>query len=230
MSVLSPSCLIVEDDPALNSALSRYLKRSATVDQATNLSAAYQFVADRDVGYDVILVDRHLPDGDGVELVSYVQKHFPNTRICVLTGLTSEKEQQLALQTGADICLNKPLSAQCVRTHIQALLRRGKVSHDHTFHWRDLALQTNTNTLVRSQQMISLTRRETQCLALFFSSGDGEVSREELLQIFWHPQRTSSIGVLHVNIQRLRKKLHLMGVHIRASYGAGYQLHMMHSL
>lgn len=220
--------LIVEDDPILNTALARNLQTSAKVDQATNLAGAFQFLAEQENGYDVVVLDRNLPDGDGLELIPFLRQDFPDTTICILSGLAREQDQCSGLKHGADLYLCKPLTPRTVREHIRAARKPRESSGVKALGWKDLTLFTHLNRIQRAHNQVTLTRRETQFLSSFLQSDRGEATHDQLIQHFWPRSAQTSAGAVHVTIQRLRKKLTQLGITIKVQYGAGYQLSYLH--
>ena len=216
--------LIVEDDPYLNEALARNFQKRGKVDQVTTLSGAFRFVAECEQGYDVVILDRTLPDGDGLELLPFLRQDFPHTTVCVLSGLSLEKEQVTGLQEGAHLYLCKPLSARGVEEHISAVRRPIASQLKKVLAWKDLQLQPYYNSIERDNKQVLLTKRETQFLSSFLQSHLGEATHEQLLRHFWPKTAELSSGAIHVTVQRLRKKLKQLGVTIKVQYGAGYQL------
>lgn len=230
MSETPSRYLIVEDDPNLNQALAQNFQKKGKVDQVTTLAGAFRFVAEYERGYDVVVLDRTLPDGDGLELVPFLKKDFPQTTVCVLSGLTLEKEQVNGLREGADLYLCKPLSARVVGEHISAVRRPHLAQTQKVLAWKDLKLQAQNNSVAREDQQVLLTKRETQFLSSFLQSHLGEATHDQLLKHFWPRTAELSSGAVHVTVQRLRKKLKQLGVTIKVQYGAGYQLQTNKSL
>lgn len=220
------SLLLVEDDYLLSHSLTRQLRSCFTVDQVTTLSGALAHLTEKDYGYDVVVLDRLLPDGDSRELLEVLQRDFPYTRVCILTGILGEEQMVDCLKTGADVYLTKPLTAKTVSYHVQALMKRGKIMRDNTLAFQDLFLDLRSRQVQRSDnQTIRLSKREVECLARIIQS-HGQVTQEELWSVFWKAGIEASSGLIHVTIQRLRKKLAPLGVTIRAIYGLGYTLEL----
>ncbi len=220
--------LIVEDDPHLNRLLARSLRRKPihTVDQVTTLAGAFYHLAEKDSGYDVVILDRTLPDGDGLELIQPLKKDFPHTLLCVLSGISQEHEQRTALQAGADLYLCKPLSAQLVSEHVWAARRIHSLHEKKTQTWREFLLHPAQQTVQKrtDSEKTKLTKRECQFLSRFFSSDTGQVSHEQLRFTLPLSLRNNPTAAMHVTIQRLRKKLQSLGLTIVVHYGTGYEL------
>jgi DNA-binding response OmpR family regulator len=216
--------LIVEDDPYFNTQLAQSFKNFDKVDRVTTLAGAFRYVAEYDPGYDVIILDRSLHDGDGLELVPLLQQDFPKTTICVLSGLCLESEQAHGLQKGAHLYLCKPLSATLVRAHVIAFQRPQVQLGQTVVRWRDLILQTTLNCVRRADLQVQLTKRETQFLGSFLESDRGEVTHDQLFSHFWTHSQHVSRGAIHVTVQRLRTKLQQLGLTIVVHYGSGYRL------
>lgn len=224
MALTHQTCLIVEDNPDFNHVLSRALKKVYRVDQVTTLAGAFRHIAEKDLGYDLVLLDRTLPDGDGLDLLKLLQTEFPRTRVCVVSAVTPEQERISGLQQGADAYLCKPLTTRYILEQLKALLRIGSTARLRTQKWQDLVFDPTTNVVRRQKNEVRLTRREAQCLRVFFESQEGRVTRQDLLRVFWSPEKFEYNSVLHVNVQRLRLKLQQLGLSIQVHYGSGYQL------
>ena len=92
--------LLVEDDPGLAEEILRGLRRENwTVDHVGSLAIAFEAVMQ--ANYRAILLDRRLPDGDGLELVEWIQREVPGTPVAVITAHGSVEAAVRALHHGA---------------------------------------------------------------------------------------------------------------------------------
>ncbi len=220
-----PTILVVEDHAELNEQLVRAFHRKYRVDRVTTLSGAFNYLAEETTSYDVVLLDQHLPDGSGFDLIPFVQKDNPNTKICVFTQSAQDTSRISALQLGADAFLTKPLSPHCLSLHVQALLRRGTPISSEYLMFADLCYNCHTRRASRNSDEIRLSKRESDFLHAFIKSGDGVVSKEDLQRIYWKKgQQEITKSAIHVTIQRLRRKLKSLRVEISSIYGLGYRL------
>ena len=66
----------------------------------------------------VLFLDNHLPDGYGIDFISFVKEQYPATKIIMITAHDTSEDRQRALQQGADIFIAKPFSATQIKTAI----------------------------------------------------------------------------------------------------------------
>lgn len=135
---VDPRILIVEDDPDLCALVEEALDGLGAITSVNGLAAAYSALAERSP--DVVVLDVLLPDGNGLELVTELQRgqdvHVP---VLVLTGLGSGVEKVRGFDAGADDYLLKPFDLDELRVRVRALLRMRRV--EQTLAARNLALE-----------------------------------------------------------------------------------------
>ncbi len=99
--------LIVEDEGELRLILDIILhERDLDLTYVSNLLDAEAYLQDNKPS--LVLLDNKLPDGYGVDFISYIRKHYPGTKIIMVSGLGSAKD--VALENGADLFLEKPFA------------------------------------------------------------------------------------------------------------------------
>ena len=216
--------LVVEDNAQLNAQLSRSLKEQYSVDQVATLTGAYNFLAEARVPYDVVVLDRVLPDGDGLALLRFLQTEFPATKVCLTSHKDALQERLLGLASGADAYLAKPLFPEELSAQVGALLRRGTLVDDQATRYHDITLDTESFRCMRGDTSLKLSRRETEFLRIFLQNAQSRAEHRQFHEIFWRNGRQVSGNAVYVTIQRLRKKIQRVGMEIRVLYGYGYQL------
>lgn len=220
-NVRSAHILLVEDNPTINHSLTRSIQRSFRIDSVGTVSGACQYLAEQETPYDVIVLDRNLPDGDGLEVLPMVD---PQTKICVISQRTKIPEQVHSLRKGVDAYLPKPITPVQVHEHINALLRRSKIQQTHKIEWFGLNYYPEDRRLVVGKEQTRLTQREGQFFLAFLQTTHGRVTHQKLHESLWQDGTEPSCSVIHVTIQRLRKKLKPLHITIQGVYGLGYQL------
>ncbi|MFZ5722052.1 MAG: sigma-54-dependent transcriptional regulator [Pseudomonadota bacterium] len=114
--------LVVDDEPDLRELVSLTLSRmNIRVSAAESLAGAKQKLATND--FDLCFTDMQLGDGNGLELVRYVQKNCPGTPVAVITAFGSMETAILALKEGAFDFVAKPVDLQRLRDLTQSALR-----------------------------------------------------------------------------------------------------------
>ena len=101
--------LVVEDEGAMGLVLDMVLnEKKIQLDYVNNLLAADEYLQKQTPS--VIILDNKLPDGFGVDFISYIKKKYPSIKIIMISGLTSARD--VAMENGADMFLDKPFSME----------------------------------------------------------------------------------------------------------------------
>lgn len=205
-------------------ALKRMLRSFCKVEQVPTLTGAFNHVAETPEPYDAVILDRVLPDGDGVEFLEYIRSASPQTMICIFSGKSGVHEKISGLQQGADCYLAKPMSAEEFRWHFNALLQRERRKEGTILTFGELQLDPENQTLRCGAQLCPLTKREQQVMSLFLRQPQGRASLEQLENVFHNEPTNRPTAVVHVIVQRLRRKLKPLQFTLNSRYGTGYQL------
>lgn len=123
LQLTSPHAVVlIEDDPNVALMLTRHLERAGcSVRTAGCLEAARLIL--RENAWDLVLLDRGLPDGDGLELCSEIRKVRPDGYIMILTGSAAPPDKLLGFQAGADDYVTKPFNIEELMARVRAGLR-----------------------------------------------------------------------------------------------------------
>ncbi|GAC1432709.1 MAG: diguanylate cyclase [Thermoanaerobaculia bacterium] len=117
-----PAIVVIEDDPNVSMMLTRHLERQGwCVRAAGSLAGAREVL--RTGEWDVVLLDRNLPDGDGVSLCSELRASAPHGYITILTGEASDAAKLEGFDRGADDYITKPFQLNELLARIRAGLR-----------------------------------------------------------------------------------------------------------
>lgn len=120
--------LIIDDEPDIRELLEITLSRmNIRCTSASNLEGAKSCLREQD--FDVCLTDMRLPDGDGVEFVSYVQKHYPDMPVAVITAHGNMETAITALKSGAFDFVTKPVDLDVLRKLVNTALN---LANPHT--------------------------------------------------------------------------------------------------
>ncbi len=123
------SVLIVEDDRTQRELLAEALrKRGFYVEGAENLSEAKEFLERKD--YNVLLLDYKLPDGDGLEFLTYLKKNHPKLPVIMLTAYASVENAVSAMKAGAFHYLAKPINLEELTLIVHKALEENKLARE----------------------------------------------------------------------------------------------------
>jgi DNA-binding response OmpR family regulator len=111
--------LIIEDEGDMCLLLNILLTgKELELEHVKNLSAAEAYLQQEQPA--VVILDNKLPDGFGVDFISYIKKNYPNIRIIMISGFDSSVKD-VALENGADIFLQKPFTKDQLYQSIRGL-------------------------------------------------------------------------------------------------------------
>ncbi|MBV9961053.1 MAG: response regulator [Parafilimonas sp.] len=111
---------IVEDEGDMCLLLNIMLQEKAIeLDHAKTIAAAQDYLKNENPS--VVILDNKLPDGLGVDFISYIKQNYPTVKIVMISGYTPEAKE-LAIENGADLFLEKPFTKDQLITSIKALL------------------------------------------------------------------------------------------------------------
>jgi two-component system response regulator PilR (NtrC family) len=170
---MTPRALIVDDEPDIRDLLGITLGRmqiqvSTAADYA---SAVKQLGSER---FDLVLTDMRLPDGDGLDLVEWIQTHRPGVPVAVITAHGNVEAAVRALKLGAFDFISKPLDLASLRRLIAATLKLGQQADDDTKRRTRLTLLGDSRPMQQLRQMIAKVARSQAPVHISGDSGTGK--------------------------------------------------------
>lgn len=218
--------LVVEDEPELGAGLVARLAGAGFVaDHAPTLGDAIEAVLGAD--YRFVLLDRRLPDGDGLSLLPVLNTRPPAPPVLVLTALDDVPDRVAGLDAGAEDYLIKPFAFAELLARIRVLLRRASTSVAAP-KVAVGALEYDLGERVASVagMRLALPRRELAILDALVRRAGRVVMREHLeAQVYGYDDEISS-NALEAHVSRLRKRLAKgdARVILHSVRGVGYML------
>jgi DNA-binding response OmpR family regulator len=219
--------LLVEDDPRI----ARFLKRGLEaegylVDVSSRGGEA--LARCHDIDYPLIILDRMLPDMDGIDICRALREQRHGACVLMLTAKDARQDKVDGLRVGADDYLTKPFAFDELLARMQALLRRGpyRSTDAPLLRVADLTLDPATRKVTRADRQISLTAREFALLHYLMTNADKVVSRTKLLANVWDYGFDPGTKIVDVYIRYLRRKIDVDGEKplIQTVRGFGYCL------
>jgi DNA-binding response OmpR family regulator len=198
--------LVVEDNPRMASAIRHGLKEQGyVVDLSASGHEAEEMAALEP--YDLIVLDRMLPDRDGVEVCRNLRRRGLATPVLVLTALSSTAEKVTGLDAGADDYLPKPFEFEELLARVRALLRRGQATEATRLEYDTLEIDLVRRTVKRSGDAIRLSAREFALLEFLARNPERVLDRMTIAQKVWDMTYEPSSNVIDVYISTLRRKI-----------------------
>jgi two-component system OmpR family response regulator len=205
---MSRRILVVEDDDDTRDYLAKALRESGYVVEATG-SGREGLMHAIGGGFDALVLDRMLPDLDGLSLLRSVRAAGLPIPAIILTALSSIDERVTGLRSGADDYVVKPFSYAELSARLEAVLRRPAETRGEQTRLAcaDLELDLIARTAHRGGRRIDLLPREFQMLEYLMRRQGRVVTRTMLLEGVWDYRFDPRTNVIDVHISRLRRKI-----------------------
>jgi two-component system, OmpR family, response regulator VanR len=215
--------LIAEDERRLAGAIARGLRREGmAVDIAHDGASA--LVKARVVPYDVVVLDRDLPELHGDEVCRRLSENDEReTKVLMLTAADSLDDVVDGLTLGADDYLPKPFEWKELVARIRALARRAGRARPAVLRRGELELDPARHRVTRAGQELDLTPKEFGVLEALMAADGDAVSVEDLLQSVWDEHADPFTNTVRMTIMTLRRKLGTPPV-LETVMGAGYRI------
>jgi DNA-binding response OmpR family regulator len=211
--------LLVEDDIKLGPLLAKVLGASGYAVTLAKDAAEARAIGGQDV--DLAVVDRMLPDGDGLDVCTSLRRADFEGPILMLTARAETKDRVQALDLGADDYLTKPFEMDELLARLRALLRRGP--RIMSFDVGSIHLDIGRRNAFVGGRLLELTGRELDLLAYLMRRAGDTVTKAELVENVWDAGEVVP-NVVEVHVSRLRDKLGADADLIETVRGHGYRL------
>lgn len=199
--------LVIEDDAETAAYISNGLKEHGHVIDLAATGRDGLFMGTSEP-YDMMIVDRMLPEIDGLQIVRTMRSSGVKTPVLFLTTLSGVHDRVAGLDAGGDDYLSKPFAFSELVARINALARRPPIdTTTPVLRVADLTLDLIKRTLVRAGQSIELQPREFRLLEYLMRHSDEVVTRTMLLEHVWEFHFDPHTNVVETHISRLRAKV-----------------------
>jgi DNA-binding response OmpR family regulator len=214
--------LVAEDERKLAGAIARGLRREGMAVDITHDGASALFKA-RVVPYDVVVLDRDLPEMHGDEVCRRLSDSERETKVLMLTAADGIDDVVDGLTLGADDYLPKPFQWKELVARIRALARRAGPARPAVLRRGDVELDPARHTVTRAGVELDLTPKEFGVLEALMAADGAAVSVEDLLHRVWDEHADPFTNTVRMTIMTLRRKLGDPPV-LETVMGAGYRI------
>ena len=200
--------LLVEDDETLSELINEYLSEqgydvTVCADAKVALDTAYER------NFDILILDVKLPKGDGFSLLRELRRLGDDTPAIFTTSLNALQDLEIGYKSGCDDYLKKPYELKELLLRIQILIKR-KFSHvnDEFIELNDgYKFYPSSKTLRQNGQIVNLSNKESELLALFLENKNALLSKEAIFEKIWNYGEEPSELSLRVYVKNLRRIL-----------------------
>jgi len=232
---LNKNILIVDDQPEIAELLSLYLEKEGyTIVQANDGMDALMHISKGNI--DLMLVDLMMPIIDGYQLIKKVRETM-QIPIIIISAKQEYQDKILGLDIGADDFIQKPFEPLEVVARVQALMRRtynfsnpkqAEAAETIRKVVGDLTLDEATFSIIRNDDVISLTKIEYKILDLLMSTPGRVYTKQQIFENAWDDYYFGGEedNTINVHISKIREKIELnpkKPVYIKTVRGLGYK-------
>lgn len=210
--------LLVEDEPEASRLTAALIATAGfDVDEARSLHMARNALDEG--SYALLIIDRRLPDGDGLSLLPFVRDLRPGVQVMMLTAMDALDEKVLGLEEGADDYVTKPFLGEELIARIRACLRRSGFGVASPICVGALRFDPATREVCIAGEAIPLHQRELKLLEALVQRANRVVQRDTLIGEVFSSRAEISDNALDTAVSRLRRRL--------APFGAGISIHTL---
>ncbi len=215
--------LIVEDNRKLADGLKQLLAGNGyAVDCVGNGESALSAV--RALTYDLVVLDLSLPEMDGLEVLREMRNRRIIVPVLILTARSGLDERIRGLDLGADDYLAKPFEWGELEARIRALLRRSAADKSSLLEAGPLKFDLKNNQVLIDDGVFDIPARETGVLRALMLANGRILSKSQLIESLSSFDEDISENAIEQYISRLRRRLAIHDISIKAARGLGYYL------
>ena len=198
--------LVVEDEHKIANSIKKGLEQESYA-----ADVAYTGTEGLDLAstepYDLIILDRLLPEMDGIEIAKKLRGQKIHTPILMLTAKGQISDKVEGLDAGADDYLIKPFAFEELLARVRALARRPKESVGTTLSIDDLTLDTTSYEVARNGKMIKLSSKEYALLQYLMRHANKILTKDQIISHVWNYEADVLPNTVEVYIGYLRNKI-----------------------
>ena len=225
--------LIVEDERKVGEFIVRALEEHKHTAHLVGTCAAAR-TALAETGYNAVILDLGLPDGDGLDLLRNWRQSSVRTPVLILSARDTIMDRIRGLDIGADDYLPKPFSVEEMLARVRSLLRRhsnAAAAHPTVYEHGGIRLDLLSRSVTCNGKPVELTNREFALLELFMKNIGGVLTRALIAEKIWNTSYDLETNLIDVYVRRIRQKLEktaddstAVRFFIKTIRGTGYQM------
>jgi two-component system OmpR family response regulator len=198
--------LLIEDEPHLGAAVRDHVAAGGhAVDHVLRLGDAEAALAG--VDYGLVLLDLHLPDGRGLDLLKRLRNRGDKRPVIILTARDQIRDRIEGLNAGADDYLVKPFDLDELNARVAAVARRTAGEPSPMIRMGEIEIDQVARVLRRAGKRVEITAREWAVLDELLGKKHRIVTREQIEEALYPFGAEIESNAIEVHVSRLRKKL-----------------------
>ncbi len=218
--------LLIEDNVELASSISEFLGREGYI---CEVSGNVRDAQDRLISfqYDCVLLDIMLPDGNGLDILSFMRTERIQSSTLILSAKNSLDDKVIGLEEGADDYLTKPFHLPELHARLRAIYRRKKLGGSNIIAFNEISLDIDTLEARVNGTLLDTTRKEFDLLLYFIVNKNRVLSRQSIAAHLWgdYTDNLANFDFVYQHVKNIRKKISAANGtdYIGTVYGLGYK-------
>ena len=218
--------LIVEDEESLQKSIEKYLTAEGNV---CSTASTYQIALDKLAvyDYDCVLLDLNLPDGEGLQILSYLKRTNKTEGVIIISARNSIDQRIEGLRLGSDDYLIKPFHLSELNARILAVVRRRSANGQRHITFNELRVDIDGKLVFVNDKIVFTTKKEFDLLLYFVANKGKAISKSAAVEHIWgdDADMADSFDFIYTHIKNIRKKLTDAGCKdsFQSVYGVGYR-------
>ncbi|MGD6830580.1 response regulator transcription factor [Sutcliffiella halmapala] len=220
--------MLIEDDGQLSELICAHLGR---YEYEVHAPTDFRNIVDEftKIQPDLVLLDINLPYYDGYFLCRSIRQQS-NVPIIIISARSSEMDQIMAIELGADDYMTKPFTFEILHSKVKAAIRRAYGEYagqdSSSVSVGSLSVDSHTLSLTFNDKKLELSKNEFKLLKKLMEQHHTYISRESLMEEVWDTVTFVDDNTLTVNMTRIKQKLASLGMPnvITSKRGVGYML------
>ncbi len=205
--------LVVEDEHKIANSIKQGLEQeNYAVDVAYDGAEGHDLGASEE--YDLIILDRLLPNVTGIEITTSLRKQSIHTPIIMLTAKGQIEDRVEGLNTGADDYMTKPFAFTELLARVRAITRRPKSTTGSLLQIDDLTLHTVTFDVTKTGKKVRLSSKEFSLLEYLMRHPNQIIKKEQIINHVWNYDADVLPNSVEVYIKHLRDKIEKRNVRL----------------
>lgn len=218
--------LIIDDDNAINTALSIALRDGYKTDRALNGKDGLELAGSNN--YSAVILDLNLPDFDGLAICQELRDRGCKAPIFIISGEDQVLTKIKLFDAGANDYLTKPFSLGELKARLRAMIRTSQhqLPKKRRLSASGLILNRETRSVQREGMVIKLRKKEFEILECLMENAGTIVSRSSITRYAWNGGDDPWTNTVDVHIKYLRDKIDKPFAEqlIETVHGMGYRL------
>lgn len=208
--------LIIEDNEAICDIIGDILTKYGKIHKAHNEERALELINKYD--FKLIVLDYHLGDVQGLDLVKKTQKDIGHTPIILISAFPSVEMLQVGIDLKIMAFLKKPIDFDLLITKVESLF----LDINYNFAGLNITLINSNFKMFIEQEEIQLTEIQFKMMKYFLDNNEKTIEREKMTSYIWGSKKVGSDNALDTHLLNLKKKVPLLKEHLITLPRVGY--------